>query len=495
MTIDVTGFLGFTGKPEESLFFRGNMGQEIESSDFTDAELEKFRQQLAEETSLLETWFDQSLFNKQGYKAGFELEAWLLDSTNHAAPDNDAFLASLNDKNVVPELATFNFEVNGDAAILADDVLERMYRDLLKTWRHCADAASGRDEKILMIGILPHLRESDLNMDNMSSLSRYKALNRQILKMRDFKPLHLHINGKDELDTLKNDVMLEAATTSFQIHFQIPMEESVNVFNATLLASAPMVAISANSPYLFGKDLWDETRIPLFEQSVEIGGPGKRRVSFGYGYLQDTLMECFAENLAQYPALLPLVNDSPPEKLAHLKFHNGTIWRWNRPLIDFDKNNKAHLRIEHRVVPAGPTIRDSFANAAFYYGLSHGLTLRHEKVSDCIAFDVVKNNFYQCARYGLNASVIWTDSRELMVRDLIIDELVPLATEGLEDLGIDESSIKYWLGIIQGRAENRQNGANWQRAWVAKLGHDMQAMVNRYYELQQTEKPVHEWTL
>ena len=396
---------------------------------------------------------------------------------------------------MVPELTTFNFEVNGVATILTDDALERMYRDLVTSWRHCAEAASSRDEKILMIGILPHLRESDLNMDNMSSLSRYKALNHQILKMRDFKPLHLHITGKDEMDTLKNDVMLEAATTSFQIHFQIPLEQSVNIFNATQIASAPMVAISANSPYLFGKDLWDETRIPLFEQSVEIGGPGKRRVCFGYGYLQQPLMECFAENLAEYPALLPLVNDAPAEKLAHLKFHNGTLWRWNRPLIDFDKSNKPHLRIEHRVVPAGPSIADCFANAAFYYGLSHGLSLHHEKVSDYLAFDAAKNNFYECARYGLNASVIWTERRKLNVRDLIIEELIPLATEGLADLGINDSNIKHWLGIIQGRAESRQNGATWQRAWVAKHGHDMQAMVNRYYELQQTEQPVHEWTL
>jgi gamma-glutamyl:cysteine ligase YbdK (ATP-grasp superfamily) len=255
-------------KPEETPSFKGYMGQEIESSFFTETELAHFKRQLLEETELLQSYFDQSLFTKQGYKAGFELEGWLLDSSNHAAPDNEAFLASLNDKNVVPELATFNFEVNGDPAILENDALERMYQDLLKTWRHCAEVARTRNEKILMIGILPHLRESDLIMDNMSGMSRYKALNQQILKMRDFKPLHLHISGKDEMDTVKNDVMLEAATTSFQIHFQIPMEESVNVFNATLIASAPMVAISANSPYLFGKDLWDETRIPLFEQSV-----------------------------------------------------------------------------------------------------------------------------------------------------------------------------------------------------------------------------------
>lgn len=471
------------------------MGQEIQSSFFTEAELEQFKHQLQEETHLLKSYFEQSLLEKQGYKAGFELEGWLLDSSNYATPDNQAFLASLNDKNVVPELATFNFEVNGDPAILELDALDRMYQDLLKTWQHCADSARTRDEKILMIGILPHLRESDLNLGNMSPMSRYKALNNQILKMRDFKPLHLHITGKDEMDTHKNDVMLEAATTSFQIHFQIPLEESVNIFNATLIASGPMVAISANSPYLFGKDLWDETRIPLFEQSVEIGGPGKRRVCFAYSYLEDSLMECFAENLTDYPVLLPLVNDAPPEKLSHLKFHNGTIWRWNRPLIDFDKNNNPHLRIEHRVVPAGPTISDCIANAAFYFGLSHGMSLAYDKVAQCLDFDDAKNNFYECARYGLNASVTWIGDRKLLVRDLIIDELVPLAFDGLKDLGINESSSRHWLGIIQNRAKSRQNGANWQRAWVAKNGHDMQGLVNRYFELQQTEQPVHEWTL
>jgi len=241
-----------------------------------------------------------------------------------------------------------------------------MYKGLMKSWQHCGEVAAARDEKILMIGTLPHLRESDLNMDNMSDMSRYKALNRQVFKMRDFKPLHLHITGRDVMDTHKNDVMLEAATTSFQIHFQIPLEQAVNVFNASLACSAPMVAVSANSPYLFGKDLWDETRIPLFEQSVEVGDPKHRRVGFGNAYLKRSLFECFAENLADYPVLLPLVNDESLEKLTRLKFHNGTIWRWNRPLIDFDKDNHPHLRIEHRVVPSGPTIHDSFANAAFY---------------------------------------------------------------------------------------------------------------------------------
>lgn len=469
------------------------MGQEIESSVFTDEELQQFRRQLTDETAILERYFDDNAFTHSDYKAGFELEAWLLDTSGHAAPDNAAFLANLDDRNVVPELATFNFEVNGDPETLRGNALDTLYAGLLNSWRHCAGVAGDRDERILMIGILPNLREGDLGMDNMSHMSRYKALNRQVLKMRDYQPLHLHIKGRDELDLHKNDVMLEAATTSFQIHFQIPLAEAVNVFNASLLASAPMVAVSANSPYLFGRDLWDETRIPLFEQSVEVGSLGHRRVGFGYGYLEESLFECFAENLADYPALLPLINDAPPERLTHLKFHNGTIWRWNRPLIDFAADGRPHLRIEHRVVPSGPTIRDCFANAAFYYGLSHGLTRLYDNVAARLPFADTKQNFYACARYGLDAPVTWMDGASMLVRELILEELLPIAEDGLQALGVANESAGRWLDIIRARTESGQNGACWQRAFVARHGSDMNALVDRYYTLQQDETPVHAW--
>ena len=469
------------------------MGQEIESSEFTPEELDHFKTQLVEETNLLKRYFLESQFANQGFRAGFELEGWLLDANCNAVPDNEVFLANLDDTNVVPELSTFNFEVNGEPLALKQDVLERMYQGLLQSWQQCSTVAADRNEKILMIGTLPHLPESELNMDNMSHLSRYEALNKQVLKMRNNEPLHLRINGREEMDLLKYDVMLEAATTSFQIHFQIPLEVSVNIFNASLICSGPMVAVSANSPYLFEKDIWDETRIPLFEQSVEVGDPGQRRVSFGYGYLKESLFECFEENLSAYPALLPLKNDAKPEMLTHLKFHNGTIWRWNRPLIDFDSYNRPNLRIEHRVVPAGPTVRDCIANAAFYYGLSYGLSLEYPNVSVQLPFEKAKSNFYSCARFGLDAPIHWFNGDIIGVKELILDELLPLAERGLNTLGLDAASIEHRLGIIRARAESRQNGATWQRSWVAKNGHDMPGLVNRYSELQQSETPVHEW--
>ena len=233
------------------------MGQKIESSTFTPKELEQFKQPLQDETALWRQWFATGRFADAGYVAGFELEAWLLDASNHAAPENASFLWALNNADVVPELATFNFEVNAHRPPSQAMSLTAWTNGC---WAPGASATKPRPpvtKKIIMIGILHHLRESDLTLQNMSAMSRYKALNNQVLMARDFEPLHLHMTGRDEMNTKKHDVMLEAATTSFQVRFYISLAESVSVFNASLLASEPVVAVAANSPYLFGKDLWD----------------------------------------------------------------------------------------------------------------------------------------------------------------------------------------------------------------------------------------------
>ncbi len=469
------------------------MGQEIDSDHFTQTDFKRFEEQLREETRILKNHFSASSFSQNDYRGGFELEAWLLDRKNDVIPNNDVYLKSLNNPNVVPELAMFNFEVNGHAQTLNGNALIKMQTDMLASWQHCNEIANQESMRVLMIGILPNLREEDLCIENMSHMTRYQALNRQILKMRDYQPLHIHISGKDTFDVQQQDVMLEAATTSFQIHFQVPLEHSVRHYNAAIICSAPMVAISANSPYLFNNDLWDETRIPLFEQSVEVGEPHHRRVSFGQAYARESLYECFEENLRDYPVLLPMKNHDDHTKLSHLKFHNGTIWRWNRPLIDFDKNDQPHLRIEHRVVPSGPTIKDNIANAAFFYGLCHGLAIQKVSLETKIAFRQAKNNFYACAKHGLNAKIEWPDFSDNRVSELLEQRLLPIAREGLDDLNINQSDIDTNIDIIKQRLSNRQNGANWQRAWINKNGHNMHDLTCAYREQQQNGKPVHEW--
>ncbi len=337
----------------------------------------------------------------------------------------------------------------------------------------------------------------------MTPSARYAALNEQVLRQRDGQPLHIHIEGAEQLRTDHDDLMLESATTSFQIHMQVPASRAADYFNAAILVSGPMVAAAANSPYLFGHDLWAETRVPLFEQAVEVGGVGaaahgpQRRVGFGTGYARDSVAECFRENLEHFPVLLPVVcDDAESGALAHLQLHNGTIWRWNRPLIGVDANGERHVRIEHRVIPGGPTVTDSIANAALFYGLVQYYA--HDAnwpPSQLLSFPHARDNFYACARRGLDARVAWSDGATHDVTQLLEEHLLPGARLGLRDLGLDPAEIEHYLAIVGARIHGRQNGADWQRAWVAEHGRDMRALTAAYAERQASGRPVHEWPL
>jgi gamma-glutamyl:cysteine ligase YbdK (ATP-grasp superfamily) len=335
----------------------------------------------------------------------------------------------------------------------------------------------------------------------MSDLKRYRALNEQVLRMREGEPLELDIHGRQHLSTTHRSVMLEAATTSFQLHLKIHPRDAVHAYNAGIILSAPMVAATANSPYLFGHDLWDETRIPLFEQSVAVGGMADashgplRRVTFGSGYARESIMECFVENEQHYPVMLPMQFHDGLEQMSHLRLHNGTIWRWNRPLIGFDYDGIPHLRIEHRVVPGGPTIVDAIANAALFFGLMQVLIDAGEPAEPHIPFATARDNFYAAARYGLDARITWYDGEKGTLRSLLLQQLLPQARSGLESLEIDRNDIERYLGVIEARLQSGQTGAAWQRAWVARHGNDMAAMTAAYLARQDAGRPVHAWDL
>jgi gamma-glutamyl:cysteine ligase YbdK (ATP-grasp superfamily) len=295
--------------------------------------------------------------------------------------------------------------------------------------------------------------------------------------------------------------MLESATTSFQLHLKVRPALALRAYNAALILSAPMVAATANSPYLFGYDLWDETRIPLFEQSVAVSGVAgashgpMRRVTFGSGYARKTLFECFIENEEHYPVMLPMHFEDGLEKMSHVRLHNGTIWRWTRPLIGFDADGSPHLRIEHRVVPGGPTIVDAIANAALFFGLSHSFMHTEVPPEQQIPFATARDNFYAAARYGLDSQVTWLEGEKGSIQTLLLEELLPQASRGLQELGIDGTDIETYLGIIEARVRSAGNGAAWQRAYVARHGRDMVALTEAYLQRQQRGAPVHEWDL
>lgn len=474
------------------------MGQEIDNARFQQGDFDRFRRRLTDETRLLHDLMQKNAFSDQHPVAGFEIEAWLINPDMSPAPVNKAYLENLNDPLASAELAKFNIELNNVPRVLAGNAFSDLHRDLERTWMSAAATAEAMDIRLLMIGILPTLEQSSLNMNNMSDLNRYRALNEQFLHLRG-KPIQLDILGREHLSLDHHNVMLESATTSFQIHMQVPLAQAHTYYNASLIASAPLVAVSANSPFLFGTDLWDETRIPLFEQSIETGGFNGaasgpvRRVSFGTGYIRHSIIECFEENLQHFPVMLPMSFDGPPDEFKHLRLHNGTIWRWNRPLIGFDDDGKPHLRIEHRTPPAGPTIIDSVANAAFYYGLTQNLCEEMVKLGSPIPFSQARDNFYQAARLGLNAHTYWRNGEKMRLKSIMQSEFIPRAMLGLKSLGISRCDIEDYLGVIQRRLETGQNGCTWQRLFMEQDTPTMASMTSTYLNHQTRGRPVSEW--
>lgn len=476
------------------------MGLETKPSRFSPFDFFLFGSRLARETELLGTWFSEKRFlHDQGW-GGFELEAWLVDSHGIPAPLNQPFLERLGDYPLVPELSLFNVELNTQERPLKGDALRQMHDSLANTWSFCDQTAREMEMGLMMIGILPTVTFADLTSRNMTPLSRYMALNEQVIRMHGDAPFELNIAGREHLRLEHPDILVEAATTSFQIHLQINQEDAVRIYNAALIASAPMVAIAANAPFLFGKSLWDETRIPVFEQAVPLGrdralsGP-LPRVGFGHSYVRESLMELFLENQQSFPPLLPIGSSDRPEHMHHVRMHNGTIWRWNRPLVGFDDRGQPHLRLEHRVTSAGPTVVDCIANAALFYGLVTALATLKTPPESLIPFFETQSGFYQAARYGLDAQLVWTQGNRVSLRELLYRDLLPLARKGLEHAGLDRADSDTFLGIIEGRLQTGQNGSTWQRAYVNHHGPDMSALTLAYLQRQRTMEPVHTWKL
>ncbi len=472
------------------------MGEEIARSEFNAADFKRFNAQLAGETALLRDLFAQGRMASSGYVFGFELEAWLLDHAHFPYSINEAFLAHLNHPLVVPELSRFNVELNGAPLALRGDALLRAEMELERLWNHCNAAAHALDAHMVMIGTLPTIRDEDLSLDNISPLKRYYALNNEVLRRRRGRPLRVDIAGRERLVAEHNDVMLEAAATSFQVHLQVPAKLAHRFYNASVAVSGPLLAACGNAPFLFGRSLWEETRIPLFEQAVSLTGmhADSRRVTFGSGYLQASVLECFEENLSEYPVLLPLAYQGQAAAFNHLRLHNGTIWRWNRPLIGIDGKGTPHVRIEHRTLPAGPSILDMIANAAAYVGLVYALVHESDDETLGLPFEAARQNFYAAAREGLRARLQWPSAGEAGSRDLLEQELLPRAARGLAMLDIDAEDIDRYLGVLRARIACGGTGAAWQQACFANH-RDFFELMATYCERQRSRAPVHEWDL
>lgn len=470
------------------------MGDEIDRRHFDAVDFSRFRRLLKQETDHLRSLMEADRFSTRGDIVGFELEAWIVDGAGEPKALNKKFLNALKNPLVVPELSQFNVELNGSPSALTGNVFSRLHDELLSTWEDCQATANALNCNLVQIGILPTIQQNLLSSDHMSDMVRFQALNDRLMALRDGSEIEICIKGSNEvLDIRHDDVMLEAAATSFQIHLQCKPERAIRDFNASIVASAPMVALSANSHYLFGKALWTETRIPLFEQAIDIGARHLNRVYFGSDYVNESLMEVFSANLHDHAILLPYVQAEPLHKYAHLRFQNGTIWRWNRPLIGFDYDGQPHLRIEHRTVPSGPTIKDCIANCAAFVGFVRALVDRSRPIEEEIPFDIAKENFYQAATHGLDAEIVWTNGKTVQVSEIILEELLPAAKEALTVANVPVDECELFLGIIRDRVHSGLNGTVWQQQWVAKHGRDFPRLTLEYARLQETNEPVHTW--
>ena len=477
------------------------MGEEISASQFNASDYQRFNSRLKAETIKLKEWISANKLNDDRAIGGCEQEAWIIDKNFRPAPLNERFIEVAKSDLVSAELAKFNIELNVNPHELQGNSLIKLHSELESVWDHCNQVSDELNTKLVIIGILPTVQNDDLVVQNISALNRYNALNEQVMLARKGLPIHLNIVGQEHLQSVHYDVMLESVATSFQIHRQIPIESAPRYINAAMIASAFTVATGANSPYLFGCHLWEESRIPLFEQAVEVGGLGGaeygpiRRVTFGSGYVRYNVFECFQENLEHYPILLPAELNGTKNTLPYLRLHNGTIWRWNRPLIGFDKNGVPHIRIEHRVISSGPTIVDEIANAAFFYGLQEWMATTTEPIENEIEYAHVKYNFYEGARFGMNAHISWLDKKNVQIRKLILESLLDKACIGLQHLDVDESDIDDYLGIIKARVSTKQTGAQWQKTFAQRNGCNMLYLLQAYYENQQSGNPVHEWPI
>lgn len=480
------------------------MGEEIQKTKFSQEDERLFSEHLQRETKTLRTWYENSEFDDDSIPTlGLEVECWLVDKSFIPNPINDDFLKAANNPMLVHELSKFNFEINTQTQKFMTGAFSTIEQELVQTWNQCIETANRFSAHPLLIGILPTVQSAMLDLKFISSSNRYRTLNERLFELRCGLPLNIDIRGREHFRTILDNLMLEAAATSVQVHIQVTPQSFKDIMNASMWISAPLVAIAANAPYLYGFRLWDDTRIPVFEQAVNCpsSSPNQKetfhRVGFGHGFINKSPLEPFLENQEIYSILLPYLNDDPMKEnqLPHLRLHNGTVWRWNRPLIGFSPNGKPHFRIEQRVMSSGPTPRDIVANMAFYCGLTYALA--DEIPSELLAtqFEKCKSNFYNCAQNGLNSTLTWFD-KNYHVQELIVDELIPLAKKGLQKFKVSNEEIKRYIDeTIEPRARSGQTGSRWLDKFAELNGRDFPLMCKKYWENQLSNQPVHQWSL
>ncbi|MEU5695737.1 glutamate-cysteine ligase family protein [Actinosynnema sp. NPDC020468] len=495
------------------------MGRDVSVRTFTREDRRRYRERVQRCLDALGTMLAEDSFSFPRQQMGLEIELNLVDAAYRPAMANAEVLEKIGDPSFTLELGQHNLEVNVPPRELAGNETLDLERELRSTLASADDKAHDAGTSIVMIGVLPTLRQEHFDRRWLSALPRYALLNDQLFAERGEGAV-LSMEGSpfggrppEKLSSYSESILPEAACTSVQLHLQVAPEDFASHWNVAQALAGVQVAIAANSPFLLGRALWHETRVPLFLQATdtrpqELKNQGVRpRVWFGERWIT-SIFDLFEENVRYFPALLPETGDEDPldvlgaggtPSLEELRLHNGTVWRWNRPVYDV-VDGVPHLRVENRVLPAGPTVLDMMANAAFFYGAQRALTTLDRPLWTQMSFQAAEENLYAGSRHGMGAQLYWPGIGWIPPDELVLRRLLPLAHEGLEACGVSSSARDRYLGVIEARCLARRTGSVWQRETVLLLESKglsrdaaLAEMLARYLELMHTGEPGHTW--
>ncbi len=493
------------------------MGEQRVSLMASKRQRQRFMKALLRDVSALEYMLDNDWFERDTIRIGAEQELCLVDlNTFKPKPIAMEVIEKLKLPWLETELARFNLETNVNPQVFTGDCFGKVEKEIRSSLAELNAGLSEMGAGMVLTGILPTLRKFHLDMEYITPMRRYSALMDAINEQLQAQSYELRLTGIDELSLRHDSPMLEACNTSFQVHLQVAPQDFVKLYNISQVLVAPIMATSANSPIVFGKRLWHESRIALFQQALDTRSSHDHlrerapRVNFGVDWLKDSILEIYKEDIARFRVLLSadikedsqaLIKNNKVPKLRALQVHNSTVYRWNRPCYGVSDNGKPHLRIENRVLPAGPTILDEISNAAFWLGAMTGYGNVHDDITRRMSFAEARDNFFKAARYGLDTKFTWLDDQKISAQDLILNEMIPMAEEGLKSRNVDTADIDKYLGVIKERTKKHTTGARWMlRSFtdlIDKVPRDeaVSILTATMVKNQEESKPVHEWDL
>jgi CBS domain-containing protein len=487
------------------------MGERNVQLGLDELKMQTFMKALLDDLRALDYMLDNDLIENGVRRVGAEQEMFLVDENLRPVPLSLQVLEHAGDSRLTTEIARFNLEANLSPQNLSGDCFGMMEKELKEVLDRARVSANHFGADVLLAGILPTLQKQDLTLENITPAPRYYQLNESVTNLRG-GPFAIHIKGLDELQLTHDNIMMESCNASFQVHLQVGPSEFASLYNLAQAITAPVLAAAVNSPLLFGHRLWQETRLALFQHSTDGRSASQQarscptRVGFGERWLDKSVLELFQDQIARFRTIMIREADENPlsllaqgriPELSALRMHNSTIWPWNRACYGVT-DGTAHLRIENRALPSGPTVLDEIANAAFFVGLMISLPFEYGEIAKVMSFDDAKRNFFAAARHGLSAQFIWIDGQAHSASELILDHLLPLARQGLNEVSVSSADVDRYLGVIEERTRSGQTGAQWMMKSLAVVSDHPREVRNRLLAgeilmRQKTEEPVHRW--